>query len=232
MQDEDPAWLDFCSRFSELYQQSHYSNSLQSKVMRQGHRLLERQFGSSDHFSRVLEIGAGTGEHFSFVRHSFDQYIMTDMDAKTQAVAQKKLQDTTNAEKISFVIQPGNKLSYPDNSFDRVIASHVLEHLYYPHLVLKEWARILKNGGTLSVLIPAEPGLAWKLGRQLGPRQRAIAKGIAYDYVVAREHVNSCNNLISFMRHYFSERVESWWPLPIPLVDLNLFFACQMVIRK
>jgi phosphatidylethanolamine/phosphatidyl-N-methylethanolamine N-methyltransferase len=136
------------------------------------------------------------------------------------------------SNKLSYEVQSGEGLSYDNNSFDRLIATHVLEHIYQPHLALKEWRRVLKNGGVLSILIPTDPGIAWRLGRHLGPRKNAIAQGIAYDYVIAREHVNSCNNLIALLRHYFPEHTESWWPFPIPSIDLNLFFVFHAVIKK
>jgi len=70
------------------------------------------------------------------------------------------------------------------------------------------------------------------MGRHFGPRKNAIALGIAYDYVMALEHVNSCNNLIAILRHYFSEAKEAWWPFPIASIDLNLFFAFHATIKK
>jgi SAM-dependent methyltransferase len=49
-----------------------------------------------------------------------------------------------------------NSIPYPfaDNSFDHVLASHVLEHLDRPFVVMKELHRILKPGGTLIVKVP------------------------------------------------------------------------------
>lgn len=228
MAEEDKEWLDYRARFSEVYDEANYSSPLQSAVMRESHRLTEKKFNANDHFSKVLEIGTGTGEHFPFVRHGFDQYILTDADPKALEVAKKKLK----GDKLVFETQAGEKLSYADNSFDRVIAVHVLEHIYQPHLVLKEWRRVVKNGGTLSILIPTDPGIAWRLGRHLGPRRNALAQGIAYDYVMAREHVNSCDKLISLIRHYFPARTEAWWPFPLPSIDLNLFFACHATVNK
>ena len=231
MLDEDQAWLDYRAKFSDVYDQSNYSSPLQSAVMRASHRLVERQFKGNEYFPRVLEIGAGTGEHLPFVQHRFDQYVLTDTDFKTLEVAKKKLNGLHDG-KLSFDTQRGEQLNFADSSFDRLVATHVLEHIYQPHLTLKEWSRVVKNGGILSILIPTDPGLAWRLGRHLGPRKNAIAQGIAYDYVMAREHVNSCNNLIALIRHYFPDRSEAWWPFPIPSVDLNLFFVCHAVVRK
>jgi len=41
------------------------------------------------------------------------------------------------AQKIRWGVLP-----FPDNHFDRLIASHVLEHIYHPENALKKWNRI------------------------------------------------------------------------------------------
>ena len=230
MQGEDKAWIEYCDKFYEVYDELNYSSPLQSSIMRASHKLVEKAYDDQTYFGRVLEVGAGTGEHFQFVRHRFDEYTLTDLDPKTLEVAKTKLASTHDG-KVGFEVQTGNRLAYSDNTFDRLVATHVLEHIYQPHLVLKEWCRVLKQGGVLSILIPTDPGVAWRLGRHLGPRKNAIAQGIAYDYVMAREHVNSCNNLIAILRHYFPKSKEAWWPLPIPSIDLNLFFAFHATVN-
>ncbi len=49
-----------------------------------------------------------------------------------------------------------NSLPYPfpDGDFDHILASHVLEHLDRPFVVMRELHRILKPGGTLTVKVP------------------------------------------------------------------------------
>lgn len=231
MNNEDAAWVNYRARFAEIYDEANYSSPLQAAVMRASHRLTERHFDKNDFFSAVLEIGSGTGEHLNFVRHGFDQYVSTDIDAKALEVSKRKSKNFSGG-KLLFETQTGSQLGYADSSFDRLIATHVLEHIYQPHLALKEWCRVVKHGGVISVLIPTDPGVAWRLGRHFGPRKNAMAQGIAYDYVMAREHVNSCNNLVAFIRHYFPKRTEGWWPLPIASIDLNLFFVCHMTVNK
>jgi phosphatidylethanolamine/phosphatidyl-N-methylethanolamine N-methyltransferase len=231
VQGEDKAWIDYRQKFAEVYDHSNYSSPLQSSVMRASHKLLEKAYGNQTHFRRVLEVGAGTGEHLFFVRHTFDEYVVTDLDPKTLEIAERKLAGRFEG-RVSFDQQTGNGLAYSDNTFDRLVATHVLEHIYQPHLVLKEWYRVVKDGGILSILIPTDPGLAWRLGRHMGPRKNAMNMGIAYDYVMAREHVNSCNNLIAILRHYFPDSKEAWWPFPVPSIDLNLFFAFHATICK
>jgi phosphatidylethanolamine/phosphatidyl-N-methylethanolamine N-methyltransferase len=232
MHQEDQAWSDYRRSFSDVYDESNYESPLQAAVMRASHRLVERSLDAQASYGTVLEIGAGTGEHLSFVRHAFETYILSDGDPATLEVARRKTQSDARADKLKFELQDGSTLSHADASIDRIVAVHVLEHIYQPHLAVKEWRRVLRPGGLLSILIPTDPGIAWRLGRHLGPRRNALRRGIAYDYVMAREHVNSCNNLVAILRHYFPDRHEAWWPLPIPSIDLNLFFAFSAVEIK
>ena len=54
------------------------------------------------------------------------------------------------------VVHDLNVFPYPfaDNELDYIEASHVLEHLDKPFLVMKEFHRVLKPGGTLHVKVP------------------------------------------------------------------------------
>jgi SAM-dependent methyltransferase len=229
---DDPAWVDMRRRFADVYDESNYAEGLQGFVMRAGHRLSERRFGPSTRFDRVLEVGAGTGVHLQFVRHAYSEYHVTDLDPKALDVARGRAAALKRGGTRVFETRSAAELDYPDQSFDRLVATHVLEHLYHPHAVLREWRRVVRTGGVITVLLPTDPGFAWRLGRRLGPRRRARRLGFDYDYVMAREHVNPLNNLIAFLRHDFCERVESWWPFGVPSMDLNLFFVCHAVVDR
>jgi ubiquinone/menaquinone biosynthesis C-methylase UbiE len=119
----------------------------------------------------------------------------------------------------------GDSLPFPDDSFDRLIATHVLEHVPFPHLAIQEWVRVLKPGGILSLILPCDPGMAWRLGRYLGPRKQAEKAGLPYDYYMAREHINSIFNLHQILKFHFPKRAVTWWPLRLPLPDVNLIYA-------
>jgi len=113
----------------------------------------------------------------------------------------------------------------------RVIATHVLEHLINPHEILREWTRVIKPGGTLSLVLPCDPGFAWRFGRMIGVRKRAETAGLEYDYWMAREHVNSIYNLNTFINYYYKDVKATWWPLRVPLPDLNLIYAANIKIE-
>jgi ubiquinone/menaquinone biosynthesis C-methylase UbiE len=205
--------------FAQNYESLNYGRSLASSMLRRGHAAAEQPFAGR-HFSQVLEVGSGSGEHFTFVQHSFDRYTMSDL--------QPEMITRALPSKVTVERQDAAALSYPDERFDRLIAAHVLEHLKEPHRVLREWNRVVKPGGTLTLLQPCDPGLLWRAGRWLGPRRRAEAAGLAYDFVMAREHINAITNLRALVRYYFEQVDERWYPLRVPLSDLNLFYICHI----
>ena len=49
-----------------------------SRAFKQLHEAMEKPY-NKEYFGRVLEIGAGTGEHLDFVKHEYDEYLLTDI---------------------------------------------------------------------------------------------------------------------------------------------------------
>ncbi len=213
----------------ENYSQLNYERGLAAWFMRKSHQWSEKKYVREDHFSTVLEVGAGTGIHIQQVRHAFDQYIISDIDDRYLKTAD--VDDVSNF-KIVVATEDATNLSFPDNSIDRLIAAHVLEHLPNPHLVLKEWHRVLKPGAAMTILLPCDPGIAWRLGRCLGTRPKDLELAIEYDYWMAREHINSITNLVSLIRYYFDDLEENWLPSLIPNIDINLFYICHIRVSK
>ena len=216
---DDPPDFDFSE-----YDEDPDSTSLSGKVMKAGHIALEAPYGEGDHFGKIIEVGAGHGGHYKLIRHQFESYTMTDHGDYCLSILENKY---AREEKVSTEKEDATQLSFADHSFDRLIACHVLEHLPEPHKVLREWHRVVKPGGVISILLPTDPGLAWRLAR-IFARRKAVAKGMNYDYVMAREHINAINNLVSLIRYYFEHINERWYPFYLPSMDANLFYCCHI----
>ena len=226
MKHNDNMWQRWIEAATQIYDPIYYEgNSLVNRVNDSGHRLIETKFNSSMYFDKVLEVGAGTGRHFPFVKHAYGQYVMSDISSDLLDKA-KALHGS--GASLSYELADATKLHYGDNQFDRLISVYNLEHLPQPHKVLLEWDRVVKPGGIISIAIPLDGGVAWRLGRHLTTR-RAFAKyGLDLDYIIAREHINPSYNLISLIRHYFGEIRESWYPLGLKMIDLNLVYCCEI----
>lgn len=223
---ERPDWTEFDDAWLESYDQANYGSGLSSRVLRATHSLIEQNAGLEASYPTVLEIGAGTMAHFPTVRHGFERYIATDGNPKVVDWLGKQ-----NWEPRVEIMQiAGCNLPFEDGSVDRVIATHVLEHVPDPVAALTEWTRVLKPGGVLSLILPSDPGMAWRFGRMLGPRRRAEAAGLPYDYYMAIEHKNSIFGLKHVIRFHYPKRHERWWPLKLPIPDLNLVFAVNCFV--
>lgn len=223
----DPDFAEYHSRLVASYQSRNYDSSLAGYFMRRSHQLCERNLGPDAYFPQVLEVGSGGGQHLPFVRHRFDAYHLTDLSTAMLHEARDSYPEALR-EKVVISKEDAGALSFADASFDRLIATHILEHLPDPHRVLREWDRVVRPGGLISIVLPCDPGLAWRFGRALGPRRHAERSGIEYDYWMAREHINGIGNLVTLIRYYFANVQATWFPARLPSVDLNLFFICQI----
>ncbi len=221
----EPNFADYQRQFETHYETLNYANNLSSRVLAHSHQVLEKAFGRHDHFGKVLEVGAGSGQHVAAIRHGFDEYWLTDGNSNMLDQARARIGAD---DRFRYQSEDAGRLSFDSGSFDRLIATHVLEHIVHPHEVLREWARVVRPGGMLSLVLPCDPGLAWRLGRCFGVRRRAENAGIAYDYWMAREHVNSIFNLVTFIDYYFHDIDACWWPLGVPLADVNLIYAANI----
>lgn len=223
----DPNHEAYIRQWADLYQKLNYDRGLTGYFLTKSHSWLESRFGPETHFAKVIEVGAGTGMHLRFIRHAYDEYWLTDYH---QPLIEKIAlpSDIRTSGKLRLARADATRLDFADASFDRLIATHVLEHLEQPHKVLREWARVLKPGGVLSLVLPCDPGLLWRLGRYAISRKKFINAGLEYDYWMAREHINPINNLTALIKYYFDNVREQWLPSHIPSIDLNLFYIVHI----
>jgi len=225
---EDEAWEQYQAMEAEIYDEVYYrGNTLVSYVNNAGHRLAEALVPSAHSFAKVLEVGAGTGVHFEFVKHRFGSYYLTDISEDRLRIARARHGGRLG---LRFDIADATALKYDDDSFDRLISIYNLEHLPHPHRVLREWRRVVRPGGLISVAIPLDGGVAWRLGRHLTTRRAFARKGIDLGYVIAREHINPSYNLIALIRHYFPLVRERYFPFRIPMIDPNLVYVAQVTV--
>ena len=109
---------------------------------------------------RLLDLGCGGGRHaFEGYRRgahtvAFDRDGGDTKDAAAMLAAMR-LAGEAPADVLGTAVQ-GEALCLPfaDASFDRVIASEVLEHVADDAAAMAELARVLRPGGTLAVTVP------------------------------------------------------------------------------
>ena len=77
---QDPDQQTYGNSLYESYNQLNYEKGLAAWFMRKIINGQRKKYSQDNHFSKVSEVGTGTGSHFQEVRHTFDQYIILDVD--------------------------------------------------------------------------------------------------------------------------------------------------------
>ena len=101
--------------------------------------------------SHVLEAGCGVGAQTAHLVAGSPGARITavDLDARSLAAARRRL---GAAAPVSWLRADLGRLPYPDAHFDHVFVCFVLEHLPEPADVLAELRRVLRPGGTVTVV--------------------------------------------------------------------------------
>ncbi len=113
---------------------------------------LEKTLRSIPTGLRILDAGAGElgnkkyCTHLKYVSQDFCQYDGTG----DQKALQTEKWDTTRIDIISDI----TKIPEPDQSYDVILCSEVLEHLPDPNGALNEFQRLLKKDGRLIITAP------------------------------------------------------------------------------
>ena len=110
---------------------------------------------------RLLDIGCGFGRHSyealrrgaDVVSSDFAMAELVEVDTWVDAMeAEGELPDGVLSASCNGDV---TQLPFADDSFDRIIASEVLEHIDDDIAALAELSRVLRPGGTIAATVPA-----------------------------------------------------------------------------
>jgi len=94
----------------------------------------------------VLDIGCATGALLDYLRSRGWRVTGVEISPAAQYAQKERSLDVRNL--------PLEECGFPDNSFDIVLASHLIEHLNAPRSFLTETHRVLKDGGRVFITTP------------------------------------------------------------------------------
>lgn len=211
---------------------------IREKWMRYWHEVLPNRFGMVEKFnhgfpaglplskpSKTLEVGAGLGEHLSWENLKYQDYYCLEYRSEWADFLKSKF----DPEKvICGDIQ--EKQPFPEGSFDRVIAIHVLEHLPDLPRALVEIYRLLKPGGHFDIVIPCEGGLGYHYAREITSARIFRKKfGIPYKTIMDAEHINQYPEIIHCLKkqNWDFER-QSFFPFIIPSWQINFCVGLRL----
>ena len=124
---------------------------------------------------RILEVGVGTG--ISLPLYSSDCRLCgVDISEPMLRKAQERVAELNLGNVEGLWAMDAERLSFPDGSFDVVVAQYVITTVPNPEATLDEFARVLKPGGEIVLVsrIGAEAGLRRSLEHWFQPAARKL----------------------------------------------------------
>ncbi len=102
---------------------------------------------------RVLECGCGTGAQTILLAASSPEAEIISVDVSPASLHQAKARiDAAGYRNVTFETADVFHLPFPEQSFDDVFVCFVLEHLAEPERALACLRRVLRPGGTITVI--------------------------------------------------------------------------------
>jgi len=99
----------------------------------------------------LLDIGSGAIPHSEFLEYSaqYGKHVCVDFSIIALREVEKKL-----GKRGVYELEDATKLKFADNTFDTIIASHILYHIPSDEqeAAVLEWYRVLKPGGTCIII--------------------------------------------------------------------------------
>lgn len=136
--------------------QQHYNNNDSDKgydLLDQDSRIINTIDACRTHIKqgRILDLGSGDG----YLKKQLSNDVTLQTAGKASSSFEIIQMDIRGSDNIDITHNAENA-PYPfdDQSFDGIICSELLEHLFNPHTVIEECHRILKPNGTMILTVP------------------------------------------------------------------------------
>jgi phosphatidylethanolamine/phosphatidyl-N-methylethanolamine N-methyltransferase len=132
---------------------------------------------------RILEVGVGTG--LSLPGYSSQTRIVgIDLSESMLRKAQERVADLSLKNVEALEVMDAEHLSFPDGSFDVVVAHYVVSTVPNPEAALDEFARALRPGGEIVLVnrVGADSGLRRVVEQLLEPLVRRLGWRTAFPW--------------------------------------------------
>jgi ubiquinone/menaquinone biosynthesis C-methylase UbiE len=120
----------------------------------------------------MLDVGCGEGRHIFGVMQEYPMMkcVGLDMDDDSLKKAEKGYSYFESISEVGaeFIKGSAYSLPFPDNTFDLIVCSEVLEHLHEYNDAVIEINRVLKPGGKFFASVPAfwPEKICWYLSKE------------------------------------------------------------------
>lgn len=184
---------------------------------------------------RVMEMGASSGEHLSFIatQHDWQTYIALDLlPAVTDPMLAARL---SQSSRVRFVSGDASRMPFAADAFDLVVSTCLFAHLSDPEAAFVETRRVVRPGGQIVIGLPCDPGMLNRAIKLFVTYPRLRRAGVTDPRLkYAREHVNPVGSLIALANHVFhGDRVRvRYHPFKLPSWNANLLATIDVKVRS
>jgi hypothetical protein len=164
----------------------------------------------------ALELGAGSLNHLEY-EDGLEPYDVVEP-------LPHLCRESPASDKIRRILEDYGQLAQLQERYARIFSIAVLEHLEHLPRVIAQCGRLLSPGGIFQAGIPSEGGtlwgLSWRLTTGLAYRWRT---GLDYGIVMRHEHINSADEILQVIHHYFRSVKVRRFPLPSQHLSLYAY---------
>jgi SAM-dependent methyltransferase len=117
----------------------------------------------------------------------------------------------------------------PSDTFDRVVAFHVLEHLLDLPAAIAQIKRAMRDDAVFDVMLPCEGGTMYGVGRSVTTARYFKKKfNRSFAKFIAQDHVSSVAEVLAVLKAEFVAEMTVFYPTRIPSVDVNLCVGLRL----
>jgi ubiquinone/menaquinone biosynthesis C-methylase UbiE len=114
----------------------------------------------------VLEIGTGTGIDLMNMKSGWSNFQAIDLSYESLKIAKQGMRMKDLG--VDLLVMDGERVAYPDESFDLIYAHSVLQYTPDDVMMVSEVYRLLKQGGEALLAVFHTNSWLWFLSRTLG----------------------------------------------------------------
>lgn len=159
------------------------------------------------------------------------QPVLVPMGSKTDYIDLRTKSEWLQIDPAADIVEPdiiddGTTLeTISDNTFDYIIAAHVLEHVDNPISALKTWVRVVRPGGHVLIAVP-DMRYCGEQDRPLTTVEHLIRDHEEGPHVSAKDHYRDFG---IHLKGYSGERLEEYVREAEPMIHFHTFTFASFV---
>lgn len=172
---------------------------------------------------RMMDFGAGQCPYRELF--SVDDYVTVDIETSGHP----------HARKASEYYYDGHTIPFPDESFDFILCSEVLEHLFNAEEILTELNRVLVKSGSMLLTVPfvwEEHEIPYDFARYTSAGLCDLVRRHGFEVVSIRRSTRYIETVFQMGVAYLSQRRLFLHLKPLRLLCTPILFAPILIIGK